>query len=272
MRERLSDRNRRRLRTVLTIVATAALVAPAAALATHGFSDVSSSKFYHAAVDWMKDNGVTVGCNPPSNTKYCPEGNVTRGEMAVFLERLDSKDVFVRPSEDKVDGGNAASLQNFEASDLGRAGYTEDLTSINDFDDSTPTSILDATAQAPVNGILMVWGNVTAERDFDSTANTQSDLVLTIEVDGTQAGIAAEQAFIDYTNSSNSSETVAISAAIPVSAGTHDVDLMAREEGGAMIFIEDRSLTTMFVPFGDSGSQTALFQSRSSGDTAATND
>ena len=31
--------------------------------------------------------GITLGCNPPSNTKYCPDRSVTRGQMAAFLVR-----------------------------------------------------------------------------------------------------------------------------------------------------------------------------------------
>lgn len=31
--------------------------------------------------------GVTKGCNPPTNDKYCPSRNVTRGQMAAFLHR-----------------------------------------------------------------------------------------------------------------------------------------------------------------------------------------
>nr|MDJ0925850.1 S-layer homology domain-containing protein [Acidimicrobiia bacterium] len=31
--------------------------------------------------------GITRGCNPPANTMYCPDKNVTRGQMAAFLVR-----------------------------------------------------------------------------------------------------------------------------------------------------------------------------------------
>ncbi|MDJ0499200.1 MAG: S8 family serine peptidase [Acidimicrobiia bacterium] len=31
--------------------------------------------------------GITRGCNPPINDKYCPDKNVTRGQMAAFLVR-----------------------------------------------------------------------------------------------------------------------------------------------------------------------------------------
>ncbi|MPZ53226.1 MAG: hypothetical protein GEU79_10930 [Acidimicrobiia bacterium] len=31
--------------------------------------------------------GITYGCNPPDNTKFCPDDGVTRGQMAAFLVR-----------------------------------------------------------------------------------------------------------------------------------------------------------------------------------------
>jgi hypothetical protein len=36
----------------------------------------------------MQENGITVGCNPPANTQYCPEDNVSRQQMAAFMFRL----------------------------------------------------------------------------------------------------------------------------------------------------------------------------------------
>lgn len=32
--------------------------------------------------------GVTKGCNPPDNDEFCPEREITRGEMAAFIRRL----------------------------------------------------------------------------------------------------------------------------------------------------------------------------------------
>ncbi len=31
--------------------------------------------------------GITKGCNPPVNDKFCPVDTVTRGQMAAFLHR-----------------------------------------------------------------------------------------------------------------------------------------------------------------------------------------
>jgi hypothetical protein len=55
---------------------------PAAALTP--FSDVSSSPF-NGDIDWAFNTGITTGCTP---TAYCPEGLVTREQMASFLVRM----------------------------------------------------------------------------------------------------------------------------------------------------------------------------------------
>lgn len=42
---------------------------------------------FEADIDRLGTAGVTKGCNPPTNTMYCPDSFVTRGQMAAFLRR-----------------------------------------------------------------------------------------------------------------------------------------------------------------------------------------
>jgi hypothetical protein len=50
------------------------------------FIDDNSSVF-EGAIDKLATAGITVGCNPPDNDRFCPDRDVTRGEMAAFLGR-----------------------------------------------------------------------------------------------------------------------------------------------------------------------------------------
>ncbi len=50
------------------------------------FSDDDGSVF-EGAIEWLADQGITQGCNPPQNTRFCPNERVTRGQMATFLVR-----------------------------------------------------------------------------------------------------------------------------------------------------------------------------------------
>jgi len=57
-------------------------ISPAPAVAT--FGDVSTSYVYFKAIQALAASGIASGCG---NGNFCPNQNVTRGEMAAFLAR-----------------------------------------------------------------------------------------------------------------------------------------------------------------------------------------
>ncbi|MGH2445552.1 MAG: S-layer homology domain-containing protein [Candidatus Limnocylindria bacterium] len=73
------------------------------ALASHGFNDVPNSNPFHADIDALVDNNVTAGCG---NNNYCPKANVTREQMAAFMNRLGALAPGKTPvvNADEVDG------------------------------------------------------------------------------------------------------------------------------------------------------------------------
>ncbi|MDJ0496946.1 MAG: S-layer homology domain-containing protein [Acidimicrobiia bacterium] len=50
-------------------------------------TDIEDSIFVLDII-WLADEGITAGCNPPTNDEFCPAKNVTRGQMAAFLVRF----------------------------------------------------------------------------------------------------------------------------------------------------------------------------------------
>jgi hypothetical protein len=57
-----------------------------------GFADTIGNTF-EVDIEWLADQGITKGCNPPDNTLYCPDDFVSRGQMAAFMVRaLDYTD------------------------------------------------------------------------------------------------------------------------------------------------------------------------------------
>ena len=42
---------------------------------------------YEEDIEHIAYRGITLGCNPPTNSKFCPNAPVTRGQMAAFLHR-----------------------------------------------------------------------------------------------------------------------------------------------------------------------------------------
>lgn len=51
-----------------------------------GFTDVDDSE-YAGDIDRIAAAGITLGCNPPQNDRFCPAETVERGQMAAFLVR-----------------------------------------------------------------------------------------------------------------------------------------------------------------------------------------
>ncbi|MDF2735642.1 MAG: hypothetical protein K0S97_2265 [Chloroflexota bacterium] len=77
---------RPRLAKRLTRVALVGLMLalPVMVSASHQFTDVPTSHTFHTPISRLFGARLTTGC---SATKYCPSANVTRGQMAAFLNR-----------------------------------------------------------------------------------------------------------------------------------------------------------------------------------------
>ena len=83
------SRGRRpRPRRILVVLGVAlALILPAGVLAGgQTFADVPPSHKFFQAIEEVAAAGVTQGCG--NGTNYCPNGLVTRGQMAAFMARL----------------------------------------------------------------------------------------------------------------------------------------------------------------------------------------
>jgi hypothetical protein len=76
--------SRPRRRRLALAAALAALLLPAVALANHQFTDVPTDHTFHTNIGNLFTAGLTTGCTP---TSFCPDANVTRGQMSAFLNR-----------------------------------------------------------------------------------------------------------------------------------------------------------------------------------------
>ena len=83
---RLRDRNR--WVTIVIVALTTLVIAPAAVWASHSFNEVPDDNTFHEDIEAIAEARVTIGCDPPENTEYCPDDFVTREQMAAFMNRL----------------------------------------------------------------------------------------------------------------------------------------------------------------------------------------
>jgi S-layer homology domain len=92
-------------RVVITLVAAALTFAipVGATVALVGFNDVPTSNPFYNDINAIAAAGVTTGCG---GGNYCPKDNVTREQMAAFMNRLGALSPSKTPvvNADKLDG------------------------------------------------------------------------------------------------------------------------------------------------------------------------
>lgn len=64
--------------------------------ATDRFVD-DDGHLFETDIDRLAAAGITRGCNPPANDRFCPDDNVTRDQMASFLARALGLQALVPP-------------------------------------------------------------------------------------------------------------------------------------------------------------------------------
>ncbi len=77
-----------RLLILIVVGALAVAAIPAVVSAAGGTFVDDDTSIFEADIEWLAASGVTKGCNPPTNDRFCPEDNVTRGQMAAFMKRF----------------------------------------------------------------------------------------------------------------------------------------------------------------------------------------
>jgi hypothetical protein len=55
------------------------------------FDDTRGDTF-ESDISRLANAGITRGCNPPRNDRFCPDSFVTRGQMAAFMVRAGLTD------------------------------------------------------------------------------------------------------------------------------------------------------------------------------------
>ncbi|MFQ5554097.1 MAG: PQQ-dependent sugar dehydrogenase [Acidimicrobiia bacterium] len=76
-------------RSLLVVTAVLVIAAPVAAgpLPPGGTFLDDDGNTHEGSIEAIAAAGITLGCNPPANDRYCPSGTVSRGAMAAFLVR-----------------------------------------------------------------------------------------------------------------------------------------------------------------------------------------
>jgi hypothetical protein len=141
-----------------------AVSAPIAVYAAGGHFNDDEDSIFEEHINWMADAKVTLGCNPPVNDHYCPDDNVTRGEMAAFMRRLaqylGAEDGTPAEADHAVAADDADTVDSYHANELTRMAYDIDesgnpitVSGIIDIE-----TLLTVAVTAPVDGWVTVSG------------------------------------------------------------------------------------------------------------------
>jgi hypothetical protein len=104
----------------LTALLMAVGMAPARGLSIRGAFVDDDTNVHEAAIDAIAAAGITKGCNPPTNTRFCPGEPVTRGQMAAFLARAES----LPPAGSDFFIDDSSSIFETDINRIARAGIT----------------------------------------------------------------------------------------------------------------------------------------------------
>ena len=223
---------KKRTRILLLLAAFALFIVPVVAFAAAGFDDVDDDNVFVADIQWMKDNEITKGCNPPSNTNFCPEKAVTRQQMAAFMRRLATNkvvDAATAVNSDKLDGFSSenlaprAAMVTYEGANTDPAGEVR-------------TTV---TIEAPARGILI------GEAGGDTYGGTGLQKCY-LRIDGSDDLEVDANGWVDHDQDSDADCTAR--ATVVVDAGTHTVDLWFIGDA-----TNDGILTVMWIPFDGEG-------------------
>ncbi len=252
--------SKRWVRAGIIVGVLALIVVPLSVLATHTFSDVAGSHTFHQDIAWLEASGVTKGCNPPANTLYCPDDDVTRGQMSAFLHRfaryLGAEDGTPAQANnaDTVDGRHAGDL-------LTRAVTRRSVDEANLVLDQVPgyTNVSTIQIVAPSEGAIVVHYSLSAERGADSSA-----FRIGVSRGGNCSNVDANTHVYGSVSDNARWDTVSGTATFPVGSGTHSFTLCGHTESAAGK-IDGSSLTALFVAEG-----TNLSAVSSQGDSPST--
>lgn len=173
---------RKSIRVTLVATALATLLAmPGLVLASHsGFTDVSEGNVFHDDIAWLSQSGITKGC---TTTQFCPNDNVTRGQMAAFLHRFSTQ------------SGGGATDPALAAANLATAAYQDVEEAVADGYASTlgPGQGSLGCFEDPTKGGMGVHYLKASLLDATLDPKTPEALVYEMDNDGAIAGLVAHE-------------------------------------------------------------------------------
>lgn len=237
-------RGYRSLRLVVVALLVLAVLAPVAVIAAGGTFTDDENSLFESHIEWMADNGITLGCNPPTNDHYCPDDGVTRGEMAAFMHRLADNQVV-----------DAAALGG-EAPDYYESVLWTSDVEVGPLADTliqNGLAVTELTIDAPYDGYLQINSSASI---YDPDTDVQS--LWWVQVDDTTC--AANGTTLAQVGGAYASvygnlrrQSASVTGGVAVTAGSHTVTMCGGAVTAANTQVYLPSLTVLFTTAGTIG-------------------
>lgn len=246
--ERRSRRQRTRRIGAISVVALLVALVPLSLLASTPFNDLNFASPHNGNIDAIYNAGITRGCVP--NQQYCPNGLVTREEMASFLARTAG-----------IGGNppvtNAATVNGYPANMLVR---TTGAGTGNDFLPLTTSyqTLIAVTITVPTTGFVMVSGGA----EIYAAGSSASGSIVSARLRDVSTAVASYPLLAAVGTSTGYTYEASLTPVtiFPVSgsgARTFTLDVGRNSTAFGLTTATHGTITALFVPFGPGGAQGA---------------
>ena len=274
------NRNRRTPASVILVVVALVVAAAGSAIAA-GQSDTGrAGSDAAAALTKQQVKKIAKKVAKREIRKAAPTLSVAHATTADSATRAGTANT-------ATTAASANLLNGFAASDLARAttataGNLDDpcveedddpiAAIFENFANATFTTAVSKAVTAPKSGVLLVLGSTTAERASGGPAG-EARLRSRITVDGLAFGAVTEELLDDSAIvTCQDGQTLTVQAVVPVSTGTHTVAVqIARSHGAAWAFVGNATVSTLYVPFGNAGTQGVVGATSTGGQAVGSN-
>jgi S-layer homology domain len=224
-----SRKDQRSPRSLIMALIVFALIAatPLAVSAAASFTDVPDTHTFSADIQWLADAGVTKGCNPPTNDRFCPEANVNRGQMAAFMHRL--------ATSQEVDAGT---VQGLDPEDLRPFVYTTRV--------EGPNEITGVTTFEPVASVDLPAGKYLVQAKAFFWSNDASDWWADCKLITENV---ADDVWLDVAAEADNNQAAASFIAVDELTAATTVTLSCRDGGGSILVHEAVIAATVLSDF-----------------------
>ena len=186
-----------------------------------------NSNPHHNDINAIAVAGITRGCNPPTNTNYCPDQAVRRDQMASFLQRGLGRGARTQSVDQLFDNVTSPTTLNSTTLTVPGSGFVEVNAAVN-------------ATQVFIGGLCPTTGTYILHVRVSDPVSAQASNFMQESIAASGTGSASTTFLFDVDVTAPTARTFNVDAFMSLSA-CYDVDV---------------DMNAVWVPFGSTGGST----------------